>query len=86
MTNKAFDLAREAMTSLEFFRGHYSSGDQYQQHFQQVLGMLRGGAANAFSKGEQYGDKKFLLAFADALEQANRSGEYVPLAKREGSS
>lgn len=81
MENKAFNIARQALTSIEFYRGFYASSEPSQKHFNEVLDMLRRTAEN-MSAGESYSDKKFLLAFADALEVANTSGEYIsPLKK-----
>lgn len=82
MENAAFSLARNAMTSLEMYRDYYASSEPYQKNFQEVLNILRTTAENAYTKGEQFGDKKFLMAFADALEIANKPGEYVPMSKR----
>jgi hypothetical protein len=80
MKNKAFGIAQEAMVSLEMFRDFYASGESYQENFQEVLKILRVTAQG--TQAERYSDAKFLLAFADALEVANRPGEYVPLGKR----
>ncbi len=74
MKNPAFELASNAMTSLEIYRGIYFSGEEYQRNFQEMLGILRINANNF----KNYGDKKFLLEFADALESANKTGKYKP--------
>ena len=79
MTPKAFDLARQAMTTLEWYRSFYGSGQQFQERFTEVLNMLRQAAEN---QSGEYGEKNFLLALADALQNANISGEYRPLNER----
>ena len=77
MKNPAFDLACKAMSSLEIYRDFYASSEKYQYNFQEILNIIRFTAENSYTKSEQFGDKKFLLAFADALEVANKPGEYV---------
>ena len=79
MTPKAFDLARQAMTTLEWYRNFHGSAQPFQERFTEVLDMLRTTAKNQSSKSEE---KKFLLAFADALQIANTPGEYRPLNER----
>ena len=76
---KAFALARQAMTTLEWYRSFYGSGQQFPERFTEVLNMLRRTAGNQSGAA---GEKKFLLAFADALEIANKPGEYRPLNER----
>ena len=79
MTHDAFELARQALTTIEFYRNFHGSSQPFQERFREVLIMLRGTAAN---KSDERGEKKFLLAFADALEVANVSGPYQPLSER----
>lgn len=79
----SFEYAKQAMASIEFFRKHYASGQQFQQHLTQITEILRGVAVNKFTSGDAYGDQKFLLSFADALEVANKAGPYVSLKDRE---
>lgn len=81
MENPVFSLARKAMSSLEMYSDFYASSSSYQEHFQEVLSIIRDTAENVYSDGESYSNKKFLLAFADALEVSNKSGEYIPLSK-----
>jgi len=71
-----FEIAKEAMDVLTFYRSFYASGEQYQQHHQEVLALIRH-RAEGFKGGPQYGDYKFLMLFAAALEVSNVSGEYV---------
>jgi hypothetical protein len=79
MTSKVFDLARQAMATLEWYRGFYGSAPPFPERFTEVLNMLRRTAENQSSAE---GEKKLLLAFADALEIANKPGEYRPLNER----
>ena len=79
MTPKAFDMARQAMTTLDWYRSFYGSGQPFQERFTEVLNMLRQAAEN---QSGEYGEKNFLLALADALQNANISGEYRPLNER----
>jgi hypothetical protein len=69
-----YEMAVRAMHSLQMYRKHYASGQKFQERFQEILSMLRKVAEDSNSIGE----KKFLFGFADALEQANKGGEYVP--------
>lgn len=83
MDNPGFDLAVKAMTSLEMYSQLYASSDRYQKHISEVLSILRESAECTLVKtGGDAAKKKFLLAFADALEISNKPGEYVPLSKQ----
>ena len=79
MSKLPYDLAREAMTVLEFFQVPFSSGHEYQKIFQETLLTLRVAARNAQSRGDQTSntDHKFLMMFADTLEQSNKPGLYA---------
>lgn len=70
MTEKGFQTIQNAIGSIQFFRAHYGSGGDFPSHFAKVLAMLREAGKNASH------DRNLLLGFADALEQANRGGEY----------
>jgi hypothetical protein len=76
MAKSAYDVARDAMTTLEFFQVPYSSSEPYQRIFAEVLMTVRLAAGNA----NNHDGKKFLLGFADTLEHANQPGVYVPRA------
>lgn len=71
-----FEIAKQAMEVLDFYRTFYASGADYQKHHQEVLAMIRH-RAEGFKGGPQYGEYKFLMLFAAALEVSNASGEYV---------
>lgn len=74
----AFEIAKEAMAALEFYRVYYASSGAYQKHHNEVIALLRN-RAESFKGGERYGDYKFLMLFAGTLEVANQAGEYAPL-------
>jgi hypothetical protein len=76
MPKSAYDVARDAMTTLDFFRVPYASSEPYQRILAEVLMTVRLAARNT----EENGGKKFLLGFADTLEDANNPGLYVPRA------
>lgn len=83
MNNRGFDFAVKAMGALEMYREMYASGGEYQHELSHVLNTLRMRAETLSIKtGSDASDKKFLMAFADALEVANQPGEYVPLSQR----
>jgi len=74
MAKPVYDVAREALATLEFFQTTYSSGEEFQRVHAHVVGVLRAQAQNYNSN---IGDKKFLLGLADTLVEANKPGEYV---------
>ena len=76
MTPEAFETATQAMNAILLFRKHYSSSQEFQTRFQDILQTLRG-AASGFPHNENIGAAKFLLGLADALDQANKPGKYV---------
>lgn len=69
---KHYEVAIQALQSLDFYAEHYASSEPYQRHFQEVVSMLRTRAENA--KGTDPFGAKFLKAFADALVAANAPG------------
>ena len=73
--NSAFEVAKAAMDAIELYRGHYSSGQPYQDRLNELLGIIRANAQRATIEND---DQKFLLGFADALEEANKPGKYKP--------
>lgn len=73
----AYEVAKQAMEVLEFYERFYASSEPYQQHRREVIALLRNRAEN-FKGGSQYGDYKFLMLLAAALEVSNKPGEYVP--------
>ena len=79
MTPKAFALARQAMTTLEWYRSFYGSAPPFPERYNEVINMLKKAAEN---QSGEYGEKNFLLALADALQNANKPGEYRPLNER----
>ena len=81
MNNRGFDFAVKAMGALEMYREMYASGAEYQHELSHVLNTLRMRAETLKSGGDA-SEKKFLMAFADALEEANEPGEYVPRSQR----
>lgn len=79
MAKSAYDVAREAMTALEFFQVPYSSGPEFRRIQEEVLFTVRNAARNAQARGDgqSNGDHKFLMMFADALEQSGKPGAYT---------
>jgi hypothetical protein len=71
MSKSAYDVARDSLTTIEFFRVPYSSSDSFQRIFAEVLMTVRLAGRNSVNQG----DKKFLLGFADTLEEASKPGE-----------
>jgi len=85
MNNRGFDFAVKAMGALEMYREMYQSGPEYGHELSHVLNTLRMRAETLTVKtGSDFADKKFLMAFADALEVADKPGEYIPLSQRQG--
>lgn len=80
MSRDAYDLVRQALTTLEFFEAAYASSEPYQVIRRQVIGYLRNRAESAAKSN--YGDAKFLYNFADTLEESNKPGAYVPLTDK----
>jgi hypothetical protein len=78
MSKSVFDVAREAMTVLEFFQVPYSSGVEYQRIHSEVLFTIRNAANNEQRQGtgNSNNNYKFLMMLADALEQSNKPGVY----------
>lgn len=81
MINRGYAYAIRAMGSLEMYREMHQSGPHYQHELNHVLQALRQRAETMNAQSEA-SDKKFLLAFADALEVANQPGDYVPINQR----
>lgn len=73
-----FDIAKEAMAALEFYRTYYASSTAYQERHNEVIALLRN-RAERFKGGERHGEYKFIMMFAGVLEVTNRAGEYVPI-------
>jgi hypothetical protein len=73
-----FDVAREALTVIKFFQVSFSSGPDFQHIFEKTLLSLRPAARNAKMRDglTSTSDHKFLMIFADALEQSNKPGVY----------
>lgn len=59
-----FDIARQAMASLELFQRQYASSAPYVEHRQKVVEMVSAAAARARPTGDN-----FLTAFAAALQK-----------------
>lgn len=74
-----YNLARKALSTLEFFQEAYAGAEEYQVIHKQVVGYLHSRAEMAQHRGEW--DAKFLSHFADCLDQANKPG---PLVQRQG--
>lgn len=72
-----FEIVKEAMTVLEFYRTYYASNDQYQQRLNEVIDLLRN-RAESF-KSNQFCEYKFIMMFAGTLEVSNRPDEYLPI-------
>jgi hypothetical protein len=73
-----FEIVKEAMAVLEFYRGYYTSSGTYQERLHEVIALLRN-RAETFQKGPNYGEYKFIMMFAAALEISNQPGEYLPV-------
>lgn len=73
-----FEVAKDAMDVLQFYRTFYASSDEYQARLREVVALLRN-RAETFKRGPQYGEYKFLMLFAATLEVSNMVGEYAPL-------
>lgn len=73
----SLEVAKEAITVLEFYRTYYASSDAYQQRHIEVIALLRN-RAETFKRVQDYGGYKFLMMFADTLAVSNRAGEYLP--------
>jgi hypothetical protein len=76
MVNRGYAYAIRTMQALEMYQEMYSSSAHYQHHLKDLVATLRS-RAETMGKPEERSDKKFLQAFADALEVANQPGEYV---------
>lgn len=77
MINRGYAYAIRAMGSLEMYREMHSSSPHYQHELNHVIQALRQ-RAETMSAPAEASDKKFLLGFADALEQADKPGDYIP--------
>lgn len=77
MVNRGYAYAIRTMQALEMYQEMYSSSPQYVHHLKDLLNTLRS-RADTMGRDEERSSKKFLLAFADALEVANQPGDYVP--------
>ncbi len=77
-----FDIVKEAMAALEFYRIYYASNEQYQQRLNEVIALLRN-RAKSFKNGPLFSEYTFIVMFAGTLEITNPPGEYVPI---EGAS
>lgn len=75
MINRGYAYAIRAMGSLEMYREMHSSSPHYEHELNHVIQALR---QRAETMGDDREGKKFLLGFADALEEANKPGDYVP--------
>lgn len=65
-----FDVARDVFSSLQLYRRHYSSGQQYQAHHREIVGILRHLGQNS----QWQGDRPFYSGLADLLERWNTPG------------
>lgn len=72
-----FELVKQSMEVLEFYRQFYASSELYQQKHQEVILLLRN-RAEYFKGQSKHNDYKFLMLFAATLEVSNMAGEYVP--------
>jgi len=66
-------LINQALTTLEFY-SDYAPGEFYQTRLEEVVKIVRV-AARRYD-GADYGDQRFLLAFADAILHGNNPGIY----------
>jgi hypothetical protein len=73
-----FEIVKEAMTTLEFYRTYYASSEQYVQRLNEVISLLRN-RAERFKDGELHGEYKFIMMFAGTLEITSRPGAYLPI-------
>lgn len=67
MSKTAFEVAREALTVLEFYVDHYASSEPFQQRKAEVATMLRGKATN--EPQATYG-RRLLTDLADMIEKS----------------
>ena len=74
-----FEIVKEAMAVLEFYRTYYASSEQYQQKLKEVIALLRN-RAESLKNGKLFGEYKFIMMFAGTLEVTNQPGEYLPIA------
>lgn len=81
MVNRGYAYAIRAMGSLEMYSEMHAGDAHYQHELNHILQALRL-RAETMSGPREFSDKKFLMAFADALEVANQPGEYVPMSQR----
>jgi hypothetical protein len=81
MINRGYAYAIRTMGALEMFMEMYAGDHEYQRELNHLLQTLRH-RADTMMAPREFSDRKFLLAFADALEEANKPGEYVPLGQR----
>ena len=72
-----FEIVKEAMVVLQFYRTYYASSEQYGQRLNEVIDLLRN-RAESF-KSNQFSEYKFIMMFAGTLEVSSRSGEYSPI-------
>ncbi len=72
---EAFGIIQKALTSLEMFREHYGSTQEYHSHVKTIVGIIREVAVNKYST--DLGNRKVLLSFADAIEVSHKPDEYV---------
>jgi hypothetical protein len=81
MINRGYAYAIRTMGALEMYMEMYAGDQQYQDELKRLLRTLRE-RAQTMDMPRESTDKKFLMAFADALEVAHQVGEYVPLGSR----
>ncbi|QXP85475.1 hypothetical protein [Methylococcus sp. Mc7] len=74
MKSEVFELAKQAIASIEMYQQFYASSSPFHDRLRDILYTIRT-TANRYTGGE----KNFLLAFADALEIYAGSGEYKSL-------
>lgn len=68
--NHPYVVARQVFDSLLLYRGFHASGVGYQEHLQDILGMLRHLGRNDPSNGA------FFTGLADLLEHVNKGGPW----------
>mgnify|MGYP007037738627 CR=1 FL=1 len=69
-----YEVAKEAFAILQFYAESYASSAPYQAELAKVIEELKS-KANSYPQDNTRA-KNFLLAFADALLQENKPGEY----------
>lgn len=69
MAKHHYEIVKETFTVLEFYRDTYASGQQYQDEFKKILGLVRLKAENYAKTNSRA--KEFLLDFANSLEKEN---------------